>query len=102
MRAGRALGCGPLDAAWRDTAPVVRPGLVAGAVMVFVIAMKESPVAFPLAPTGFRPFAATMFSRTSEGVLIEAARHAIAIAAFSGLTVGAALRAGRLAEARHG
>ncbi len=94
----RALGHGPLSTFWRVTLPTIRPGVVAGSVLVFVIAMKELPIAFLLAPTGFRPLAITMFSRTSEGMLVEAAPYAAAIIAFSALFVGFVLRHDRKAE----
>jgi len=90
--AARTLGHGPLATFWRVTLPAIRPGVVSGFVLVFVIAMKELPIAFLLAPTGFRPLAITMFSRTSEGMLMEAAPYAAAIILFSGLFVGVVLR----------
>lgn len=88
----RALGHGPLSVFWRVTLPSIRPGVIAGMVLVFVIAMKELPIAFLLAPTGFRPLSITMFSRTSEGMLVDAAPYAAAIMAFSALFVGFVLR----------
>ncbi len=88
----RALGHGPVSVFWRVTLPTIRPGVVAGMVIVFVVAMKELPIAFLLAPTGFRPLSITMFTRTSEGMLLEAAPYAAAIIAFSGLFVGVVLR----------
>lgn len=88
----RALGHGPLSVFWHVTLPSIRPGVVAGMVLVFVIAMKELPIAFLLAPTGFRPLSITMFSRTSEGMLVEAAPYAAAIMAFSAIFVGFVLR----------
>ncbi len=93
----RALGHGPISVFARVTLPTIRPGVVAGMVLVFVIAMKELPIAFLLAPTGFRPLAITMFSRTSEGMLLEAAPYAAAIIAFSALFVGFVLRHDRRA-----
>lgn len=94
----RTLGYGPLATFWRVTLPTIRPGVVAGSVLVFVIAMKELPMAFLLSPVGFRPLAVTMFSRTSEGMLVEAAPYAAAIIVFSGLFVGVVLRHDRKRE----
>ncbi|PQO24807.1 iron ABC transporter permease [Rhodobacteraceae bacterium WD3A24] len=95
--ASRALGQGPFATFRRVTLPMIRPGVVAGMVLVFVIAMKELPIAFLLAPVGFRPLAITMFSRTSEGLLMEAAPYAGAIIAFSAVFVGVVLRHDRKA-----
>jgi iron(III) transport system permease protein len=88
----RALGYGPVATFAHVVLPFIRRGVVAGFVLVFVIAMKELPMAFLLAPTGFRPLAIQLFSRTSEGMLIAAAPYAAAIVLFSGLTVGFVLR----------
>ncbi|KPQ06869.1 MAG: iron(III) transport system permease protein [Rhodobacteraceae bacterium HLUCCA12] len=93
----RALGHGPVSVFWRVTLPTIRPGLVAGMVLVFVIAVKELPIAFLLAPTGFRPLSITMFTRTSEGMLLEAAPYAASIIVFSALFVGFVLRHDRKA-----
>ncbi|MGL6135286.1 MAG: ABC transporter permease [Prochlorococcaceae cyanobacterium] len=93
--AARALGLGPLASFRRATLPLIQPGLVAAVVLVFVTAMKELPIAFLLAPPGFRPLAIQMFSRTSEGMLVEAAPYAAAIIAFSALAVGVVLRRDR-------
>jgi iron(III) transport system permease protein len=90
--AARALGYGPFATFWHVVLPFIRRGVIAGVVLVFVIAMKELPIAFLLAPTGFRPLAIQLFSRTSEGMLIAAAPYAAAIVIFSGLTVGFVLR----------
>ncbi len=96
--AARALGHGPISVFGRVTLPAIRPGVVAGMVLVFVIAMKELPIAFLLAPTGFRPLAIQMFSRTSEAMMIEAAPYAAAILVFSALFVGVILRHDKKAE----
>jgi len=95
--AARALGHGPVSTFWRVTLPAIRPGVIAGMVLVFVIVMKELPIAFLLAPTGFRSLAITMFSRTSEAMMVEAAPHAAAIVIFSALFIGVVLRHDRKA-----
>lgn len=88
----RALGHGPLQVFMHVQLPLLRRGVIAGVLLVFVIAMKDLPIAFLLAPTGFRSLAIGLFSRTSEGMLIEAAPFAAAIVVFSGMFVGIVLR----------
>jgi len=88
----RSLGYGPVGTFIHVVLPCIRRGVTAGLVLVFVVAMKELPIAFLLSPAGFRPLAIQLFSRTSEGMLIAAAPYAAAIIAFSGLTVAAVLR----------
>jgi iron(III) transport system permease protein len=90
--AARSLGHGPLSSFQRVTLPLIRPGLVAAVVLVFVTVMKELPIAFLLAPPGFRPLSVQMFSRTSEGMLLDAAPYAAAIISFSAVFVGLVLR----------
>jgi iron(III) transport system permease protein len=90
--AARSLGYGPARTMMHVVFPVIRRGIIGGMVLVFVVAMKELPIAFLLAPTGFRSLAITLFSRTSEGQLIDAAPYAAAIILFSGLFVGVVLR----------
>jgi iron(III) transport system permease protein len=93
--AARSLGLGPAASFRRATLPLIQPGMVAAVVLVFVTVMKELPIAFLLAPPGFRPLAIQMFSRTSEGMLVEAAPYAAAIIAFSALFVAVVLRRDR-------
>lgn len=90
--AARSLGYGRLGVLAYVVFPIIRRGVIAGMVLVFVIVMKELPIAFLLAPTGFRSLAITLFSRTSEGMLVDAAPYAAAIILFSGLFVGVILR----------
>lgn len=93
--AARSLGHSPFSSFRRVTLPLIRPGLVAAVVLVFVTVMKELPIAFLLAPAGYRPLSVQMFSRTSEGMLLDAAPYAAAIIAFSAVFVGLVLRRDR-------
>ena len=95
--AARSLGYSPLAVIAHVVFPLIRRGVIGGMVLVFVIVMKELPIAFLLAPTGFRSLAVTLFSRTSEGMMVNAAPYAAAIIVFSGLFVGVILRH----EAKH-
>lgn len=86
--AARSLGRGPIGAFFSTVVPVLKRGLLAGMTLVFVIAMKELPITFLLAPTGYTTLAVNVFSRTSEAMLAEAAPYAAAIVLFSSLFVG--------------
>lgn len=90
--AARSLGYSPFATFIHVVLPFIRRGVISGFVLVLVIAMKELPIAFLLSPTGFRPLAIQLFSRTSEGMLIAAAPYALAIVVFSGLTISVVLR----------
>ncbi|TVR05313.1 MAG: iron ABC transporter permease [Spirochaetaceae bacterium] len=90
--AARSLGCSPLEAFGRTVVPLLRRGMLASMVLVFVIAMKELPITFLLAPTGYLTLSVAVFSRTSEALLAEAAPYAAAIVLFSSLFVGLLLK----------
>lgn len=72
--------------------PRLNRGVLAGVVLVFLFCMKELPITFLLAPTGFSTLAVSVFTRTVEGQMAEAAPFAIAIMVFSGISVGMILR----------
>jgi iron(III) transport system permease protein len=73
-------------------APILRKGILASLMLVFVMAMKELPISFLLAPTGYTTLSVAVFGRTSEALMAEAAPFAAAIVLFSSLFVGLMLR----------
>jgi iron(III) transport system permease protein len=90
--AARSLGRGALGAFGSVTLPLVRRGIVAGAALVFLSAMKELPVTLLLAPAGYRTLAMGVWSATREAVFAQAAPFALVLVAFSSLFVGLLLR----------
>jgi iron(III) transport system permease protein len=73
----RTLGHAPGTVLRRVTLPIIRPGLIAGAAIVFLTAMKELPTTILLAPTGFDTLAVRIWSATSEGFFARAALPAL-------------------------
>lgn len=65
--AARGLGRKPADVFRTVTAPLVRGGILAGAALVFVHAIKELPATLILAPIGFRTLATEIWNQTSYG-----------------------------------
>ncbi|GGD17432.1 ABC transporter permease [Aureimonas glaciei] len=90
--AARALGRSSAAAFAFITLPLVARSLVAGGVLVFMAAAKELPLTLLLSPIGTRTMAMSIFSRTSEGALYDAAPYAALTILFSGLVVGLILR----------
>ncbi len=86
--AARSLGRRPFTAFFQVTFPVIRRPVVAGTALVLMVAMKELPLTYLLAPTGFHTLSVRVFTRTSEAMLAEAAPFALAIVLFSSLFVG--------------
>lgn len=87
-----SLGYGPIATFFHVLLPRLRRGMIAGIVLVFLFCMKELPITLLLSPTGFNTLAVSVFSRTVEGLMAEAAPFAAAIVLFSGISVGMILR----------
>jgi iron(III) transport system permease protein len=81
--AARGLGRGPLSVLVRITVPLVRPGLAAGAALVFLSAMKELPATLLLRPIGFDTLATEIWTATSVAAYAEAAPPALLLLAVS-------------------
>jgi iron(III) transport system permease protein len=77
--AAHSLGNGPLRVFWTITLPLLRPGLLAGASLVFLTAMKELPATLLLAPIGFKTLATAVWSAVSEAFFAAAAAPALLI-----------------------
>jgi iron(III) transport system permease protein len=90
--AARGLGKSPRRAFATVTAPLVAPGLLAGAALVFLSTMKELPATLLLAPIGFDTLATEVWTATTVAAYSEAALPALLLVVFSapfvyGLTV---------------
>ncbi len=77
--AAQSLGRGPMRVFATITLPLLRPGLLAGAAMVFLTAMKELPATLLLAPIGFKTLATMVWSSVSEAYFATAAAPALLI-----------------------
>ena len=75
--AARSLGKNPAQVLYSITLPALRPGLFAGAALVFLLAMKELPATLILGPIGFKTLSTSIWSAASEAFFAEAAIHAI-------------------------
>lgn len=89
--AARGLGLSPLRAWLRVMLPLARPGLLAGAALVFLTVIKELPLTLMLAPTGFHTLATGIWSATSEAFYARAALPALLLLAVSSLSVAVIL-----------
>lgn len=77
--ASRLLGRGPISTFARVVVPLARPGVSAGAALVFLTAMKELPATLLLAPTGYPTLATQVWNATSEAFFARAAAPAAAL-----------------------
>ena len=65
--AARGLGRRPIEVFRTITAPLVSGGIMAGAALVFLHAIKELPATLILAPIGFRTLATEIWNQTTFG-----------------------------------
>ena len=89
---GTSLGQRPLMVTRRVVFPLVRPGLMAGATLVFLTTMKELPATLLLAPIGFPTLATRIWSATAEGHFALGALPAFSLVLLSSLSVAWTLR----------
>lgn len=81
--AARGLGRSQLEVFRTVTAPLVRGGIVAGAALVFLHAIKELPATLILAPTGFETLATEIWEQTTFGFYEGSAIPALILLAIS-------------------
>jgi iron(III) transport system permease protein len=81
--AARGLGRSPRRAFATVTAPLVAPGLLAGAALVFLSTMKELPATLLLAPIGFETLATEVWTATTVAAYSRAALPALLLVLFS-------------------
>jgi len=83
--AASSLGRTPGAVFFTITVPLLRTGLLSGAAMIFLTAMKELPTTLLLAPIGFKTLATTIWSSISEAFFAAAALPALLIILLSSI-----------------
>lgn len=78
-QAARSLGARHREILWRVYLPMLRPGLLSAALLVFVEVMKELPATLLLRPFGWDTLAVRIFEMTSNGEWQRAALPALAL-----------------------
>lgn len=85
--AARSLGRNATQTLFGVTLPLVRPGLVTGAALVFLTTMKELPATLLLGPIGFNTLATRIWSWTVEAFFAQAAPYALVLVLVSSVSV---------------
>ena len=75
--AARSLGRPLFSVFTSVTLPLVRPGILAGAALVFLLTMKELPATLILRPIGFSTLATSIWGAASEAFFAQAAAPAL-------------------------
>ncbi|MFB6220331.1 MAG: ABC transporter permease [Halolamina sp.] len=90
--AARVLGEPPRQAFQRVTLPLIAPGLLAGAALVFLTTMKELDTTLILHPTGFTTLVTYIWRVQEAGYYGRAALPALVLVVLSGLSMVPLLR----------
>jgi iron(III) transport system permease protein len=98
--ASRCLGCNLYESVRRVSWPLARPGIAAGAALVFLTVMKELPITLLLRPTGFTTLATDIWSATGTGQYGKAAVSSLVLIGLS--AVPTALLVGRQSSQARG
>jgi len=93
----RSLGKRPVQVFRTITAPLLAPGLAAGAALVFLTCLKELPATLLLGPTGFETLSTRVWSATQAGAFGDAALPALLLVVTGILPTWALTRRGRTA-----
>lgn len=75
--AARSLGRSPAGAIASVTVPLARPGVLTGAALVLLTAMKELPTTLLLSPTGYETLATRIWSAATDAAYGRAAGPAL-------------------------
>jgi iron(III) transport system permease protein len=81
--AARSLGRSPLEVMRTITAPLMASGVLAGAALVFLTAIKELPATLILAPIGFETLATEIWNATNVGFFERGAVPSLVLLAVS-------------------
>ncbi len=73
----RTLGAGEFLTLVRVTVPLVLPGVVAGAVMVFISAMQDVAITLMIAPPDWYPTSVHVFKEIEDGRIYDASAYGI-------------------------
>lgn len=85
--AARSLGRSPSRVFAKITLPLSAPSMLAGALLVFISAIKELPATLLLAPTGTRTLATTVWRHMEEAEYALAAAPSLLLIALSSVAV---------------
>ena len=85
--AARSLGKSPHRVLASVTLPLMAPGILSGAALVFLVTMKELPATLILGPIGFKTLATTIWSASEAALFAQAAAPALTLILASSLPV---------------
>lgn len=92
VEAARTLNAGPVETFRRVTLPMIAPGMVAGAVLVFLTTMKELPITLMIRPIGMETLVIKVWQAHEALAYRYAAVPALLLILISGVSMLVLLR----------
>ncbi len=83
----RTLGLGSISTSTNITLPLLRPGIIAGFAIVFLVTMKELPAVLMLSPLDFRTLTTDIWSYSSEAFFAQAAIPSLSLIIISAIPI---------------
>ena len=77
--AARSLGSNGLKVFFSITMPLLKPGIMSGLALVFLLTSKELPATLILAPIGFSTLATLIWSNASEAFFAQTAAYSLVL-----------------------
>ena len=75
--AARSLGSKPINVFLTITLPLLKPGIITGGALVFLVTLKELPATLLLSPIGFQTLSTSIWSATTEAFFAKAAASSL-------------------------
>ena len=83
----KTLGIGSIRTSTNITLPLLRPGIIAGFAIVFLVTMKELPAVLMLSPLDFRTLTTDIWSYSSEAFFAQAAIPSLSLIILSAIPI---------------
>lgn len=93
--AAMTLGRSHINVLFTIMFPLLRPGLLAGLALVFLLAMKELPATLMLGPIGFNTLATAIWGATEDGFFARAAAPSLLLIIASAIPMALLVLRGR-------
>lgn len=93
--AAMTLGRSHINVLFTIVLPLLRPGLLAGLALVFLLAMKELPATLMLGPIGFNTLATSIWGATEDGFFARAAAPSLLLIIASAIPMALLVLRGR-------
>ena len=87
-QSARLLGASRMRMIWQVYLPMMKPGILAGGLLVAVDVMKELPATYLLRPFGWDTLAIQVYELSAEGLFERAAIPALIMVVFGAMLMG--------------